>query len=113
MASKFAIQRQHAFSKQNGLCYYCGRSMWQKKPKEFAKKHGISEKEAVQLKCTAEHLIARCEGGNNCKDNIVAACLCCNQKRHQRKKNLDHNKYKAHVLKRINIGRWFPKRLAV
>ena len=30
---------------------------------------------------TAEHLVPRSKGGRNTKDNIVAACLRCNQTR--------------------------------
>ncbi|MGL1932206.1 MAG: HNH endonuclease [Desulfotalea sp.] len=111
MPSQYASARQNAFNKQNGSCYYCGRPMWQSKPKKFAKKHDISEKEARQLQCTAEHLKARCDGGGNQKENIVAACSCCNQKRHQRKKQLSSSQYKKHVSKRLKNGKWFPKRL--
>ena len=71
MSSKYASARKSAFSTQHGSCYYCGRSMWQSKPKKFANKHGISDKEARDLKCTAEHLVARCDGGGNSKSNIV------------------------------------------
>jgi len=113
MPSKYAIPRQSAFSKQNGFCYYCNRPMWQEKPNKFAKKHLISNRDARNLQCTAEHLIARCDGGNDKKSNIVAACLFCNQKRHERKKPLSLPQYKEHVTNRINKGRWFPQRLAL
>jgi hypothetical protein len=87
--------------------------MWQEKPNKFAKKHLISNRDARNLQCTAEHLIARCDGGNDKKSNIVAACLFCNQKRHERKKPLSLPQYKEHVTNRINKGRWFPQRLAL
>jgi 5-methylcytosine-specific restriction endonuclease McrA len=33
--------------------------------------------------CTAEHLVARMDGGRDTRDNIVAACRRCNAARHQ------------------------------
>ena len=63
MSSKFSKQRLAAFKKQFGRCYYCGSPMWQDNPKEFAIKHVISKPEATRFQCTAEHLLARCDGG--------------------------------------------------
>jgi len=36
-----------------------------------------------ELRCTAEHLCARQDGGADTRENIVAACLRCNRQRHQ------------------------------
>lgn len=94
MPSKFSKQRQIAFSKQSGLCYYCGSPMWESKPKEFANKHKITKKYAGRFQCTAEHLKARCDGGEDHESNIVAACIVCNRKHHQRKNPLGPPKYK-------------------
>ncbi|WP_254782667.1 HNH endonuclease, partial [Lysobacter sp. yr284] len=35
----------------------------------------------MSRRCTAEHLIARHEGGRNRRENIAAACWLCNQRR--------------------------------
>ena len=111
MPSKFSNKRHVAFSKQSGRCYYCGSPMWNTKPKEFASKHNITKKYAARFQCTAEHLLARCEGGKNQESNIVAACLFCNSKRHQRKKPLGPPKYKALIQKRLQQGKWHPQNL--
>ena len=111
MPSKFSKKRHVAFGKQSGRCYYCGSPMWDNNPKAFATKYGISKSYAARFQCTAEHLWARCEGGNNQESNIVAACLFCNSKRHQRKKPLGPPKYKALIQKLLQQGKWHPQNL--
>ena len=64
-----------AFGKQEGRCFYCGAPMWLEKKREFAAKHRITKKLAKRLRCTAEHLIARQDGGTDERENIVAAYL--------------------------------------
>lgn len=96
-----------AFNQQNGRCYYCGLPMWLKNPSTFAAALGISAKEASQLRGTAEHLIAKQEGGPNSRANIVAACLRCNATRHRMPIPLDPNEYHQHVQRRMRAGRWF------
>lgn len=83
--------------------------MWFKDKDIFAKTHKITEKEAAKFQCTAEHLLALCDGGKNNKRNIVAACLYCNQKRHKRKKPPEPQTYKQLVQRRIIKGKWHPK----
>ena len=81
-------KRNIAFKNQSGRCYYCGAPMWQNDTcEEFARLYGISTKKAKRLQCTAEHLIAQCDGGKHTQENIVAACLWCNRRRHQHFKN--------------------------
>jgi 5-methylcytosine-specific restriction endonuclease McrA len=85
--------------------------MWEGKPKEFASKHKITKKYAARFQCTAEHLLARCDGGKDQENNIVAACIFCNNKRHQRKKPLGPPKYKALIQKWLQQDKWHPQKL--
>jgi hypothetical protein len=68
-----------AFEKQMGCCYYCCMPMWFAEPELFASNHGITENQAKQLQCTAEHLTTRQDGGTNVSENIVAACPSATQ----------------------------------
>jgi hypothetical protein len=52
-------------------------------------------------RCTAEHLRARCDGGRDTSDNVVAACWICNSRRHRRKVPLPPEEYRAFVRKRL------------
>jgi len=97
-----------AFQNQSGRCYYCDLPMWQDHPDHFALQFGITLPQSKQFQCTAEHLLARQDGGPTSQSNIVAACLFCNQKRHQRKIALNPVKHKERVKKRISIQRWHP-----
>jgi 5-methylcytosine-specific restriction endonuclease McrA len=74
MSCNFTKQRLAAFKKQSGQCYYCGSTMWLKNQKKYASERGISESKASRFQCTAEHLVARCDGGKNSYRNIAAAC---------------------------------------
>lgn len=99
--------RQSAFTRQNGKCYYCGFCMWQDSAESFAKRHGISVKQARHFQCTAEHLIARQDGGRDVGWNIAAACIRCNQLRHrQKKKAMQPEQYQRHVQKLVKKGVW-------
>ena len=111
MSNPIVKSRFDAFRNQNGRCYYCGSLMWQNDKEGFAAKHSISIAEAAKFKCTAEHLVARCDGGGNYKSNIVAACLFCNGQRHRIKKVPSPIKYRERIQKRLNKGKWHPKSL--
>lgn len=111
MSSLFSKQRLAAFKKQSGRCYYCGSFMWLKNCSKFAIEHNISESEAARFQCTAEHLLARCDGGNNSSENIVAACRFCNGTRHKRKTPLVPQKYRSYIHKRLQLGKWHPHKL--
>jgi hypothetical protein len=78
--------RKSAFNVQRGECCYCGTPMWLADVETFAKSHNYSLPQARLLKCTAEHLQARTDGGDDSLKNVAAACCYCNSKRHQRKK---------------------------
>jgi 5-methylcytosine-specific restriction endonuclease McrA len=110
MSSKYSNQRLAAFKKQSGRCYYCRSLMWLRNIKNFALEHNISESEAERFQCTAEHLLARCDGGKNSSENIVAACFFCNSTRHKSKKPLVPHEYKSHIQKRIKKDKWHPRK---
>lgn len=88
MSSKYSKQRLAAFKNQVGRCFYCGSPMWKGNPEKFASQHNITKKYATRFQCTAEHLVARCDGGKNQKSNIVAACNFCNQNATNEKSHL-------------------------
>lgn len=99
-------KRQFAFERQNGRCYYCNFLMWIDNAEPFAEKYRISVKQAHALRCTAEHLSARQDGGGNSTANIVAACRHCNQQRHKRKAPPAPEQYKLFVRKRLEKTGW-------
>jgi hypothetical protein len=111
MSNPIVKNRLEAFQKQAGRCYYCKSPMWLKDQQGFAIKHGISTKAASRFQCTAEHLVARCDGGNDSKKNIVAACRFCNQTRHLRKSPPNSDNYRNQVQQRLNNGKWHPSSL--
>jgi len=100
--------RRIAFLNQNGRCWYCGLPMWERNPDTFAREHGFTSGLAKALQCTAEHLIARQDGGADSPSNIVAACRYCNGRRHARKFPLESESFRQHVQKRLQQGKWHP-----
>lgn len=111
MASHLVRLRHEAYIAQAGRCFYCGAPMWESDSVSFAHSLSISPGIAKSLKATAEHLHARCDGGKDTRVNIVAACLCCNQRRHQRKAPPNPDDYREHVRDRLKRGGWHPKSL--
>ncbi|MDO8328876.1 MAG: HNH endonuclease signature motif containing protein [Fluviicoccus sp.] len=106
---KTAIQKHRitAFQRQSGRCFYCGLPMWQSQPEVFAQAHGLTLAQVKGLQCTAEHLHARCDGGKDKADNIVAACSICNRRRHAGKKMaLSPMDYAWKVNARIQQMKW-------
>jgi len=98
--------RDQAARRQSGCCYYCELPMCIGSEDEFAQTHGLRRSSIAGLKCTAEHLVAKCEGGSTDASNIVAAHRCCNAIRHRCKNPLDPMRYKARVRGRTRAGRW-------
>ncbi len=98
--------RQLAFDRQRGCCHYCGLPVWLRDPDSFRRRYGLTSAEANLLQCTAEHLVARCDGGSDRPDNIVAACRHCNSTRHRRSAPLDPATYRQYVRRRVAKGRW-------
>lgn len=102
--------RRRAFKQQRGLCHYCGLPMWQVDEVSFAAHHGLTARLARLLQSTAEHLVARCNGGRDEHSNIVAACHWCNARRHlgRYKTAPTAEAYRHHVVSRMAEGRWHP-----
>lgn len=98
-----AKQRCIAFLAQDGLCYYCAQPMWLDDCAIFAKRHGLSVKQARQFQCTAEHLRPRSAGGTLRLSNIAAACWYCNRHRGCRS---DLASFRQRVQKRCRAGKW-------
>lgn len=106
MPNPIQKHRFSAFKKQNGCCYYCGALMWIDNPEKFAADHSISLKNAANLQCTAEHLVARCDGGEDTASNIVAACKHCNSTRHKNKSAPAPELYKKLIKKSLEKNKW-------
>lgn len=102
--------KNSAFVKQESHCFYCGVQMWLKDNKQYIAEFGLTKREAMRFQCTAEHLVARCDGGSDAPDNVVAACKFCNQTRHRRKCPPTHHAYKEYVCNRLAMGRWHSRR---
>lgn len=106
MPTTLIKSRIKAFNLQQGRCIYCELPMWSDDPEAFAKKYKITTKQAKPFQCTAEHLLARQDGGKDHASNIVAACHYCNQKRHKCKSPKDPISYKQYVTNRLEKGKW-------
>lgn len=113
MPSKLVCHRKSAYLSQSGRCYYCNLPMWESDVESFTQAYKVSLRQAKLLKCTAEHLDARMDGGKDNANNIVAACHWCNQKRHQRKLAPGPNEYRNMVRQKLRNGRWICKSIAM
>ena len=98
--------RRLAADRQSHCCYYCGLPMWEREPTAFAHTYQLTGRQARLLKCTAEHLHPRSEGGPDSGPNIVAACLYCNRQRHAVRKPRSASEHKRFVETRMRRGRW-------
>ncbi len=105
MPSRIQTLRRQAFQRQQGRCFYCSVSMWLTSPSELPGAASDSRSYA-RLRCTAEHLVARSEGGRNCGGNVVAACAHCNGTRRRRKTPPPPTAYRDDVLARVQRGAW-------
>lgn len=101
--------RTQAFHEQGGRCYYCGLPMWLYTPPSLAAVGGRKYLVSPALHCTAEHLLAKCDGGPDRGDNIAAACEFCNRRRHRRKCAMSAESFRERVRKRMAKGGWHPK----
>ena len=98
--------RVRKFKEQQGRCYYCALPMWETdeerlRLQKFAGKGGV-----WHLRSTAEHLQARCDGGQDTASNIVAACAFCNNYRHRALKPLAPPDFVRRVRDRVAKGKW-------
>jgi hypothetical protein len=100
--------RSLAFRAQNHCCYYCGYPIWESNPREFCAVYGLSTPQARRFQCSAEHRVARRDGGGNGPENIVAACVFCNRTRHRSKAPLSSTEFARHVRRRVAQGKWHP-----
>lgn len=103
-----AKARLRAFIAQKGRCYYCGAPMWLNSLTSFCTEFELPASVAARLQCTAEHLVAKQDGGRDDGSNIVAACLHCNRLRHAFRPTTapTAQKYAKRVAARIASGRW-------
>lgn len=106
MPSSIARIRARAFQLQSGRCFYCTCPMWERSSETFIQTYGLSRGKAMSLRCTAEHLEPRAEGGANSAGNIVAACEICNRRRHQRKIARTPAEHLKHVRRAMRRGKW-------
>ena len=109
-AKKLRQLRQQAFERQNRCCFYCEYPIWDTDQESFSRAHGLPSRISKHLQCTAEHLVARQDSGQDTADNIVAACLWCNRMRHhaRSRKAPDPSAYKLRISQLIAVGRWHP-----
>ena len=89
------------------VAFRCGRKILPHQLVQITKSIGL----ANRLRCTAEHLHSRSEGGSDALCNIVAACAFCNHTRHRAKRPLGPNEYLRHVRTRMMKGQWHPERI--
>jgi len=106
MPSSMARFRARAFRSQSGRCFYCSCPMWENSAESFIQMYELSRGQAMPLKCTAEHIKARSDGGADSKRNIVAACGTCNRRRHQRKIARSSAEHLGHVQRAMRRGKW-------
>lgn len=100
--------RKRAFEQQGGSCYYCCVRMWLTSPDELpASRRGQAA--LAKLRCTAEHLVAQCDGGTDAASNIVAACARCNHTRHRLQKPPEPPVYRKLVGKQVAQRRWHQR----
>jgi hypothetical protein len=110
MPNHYKSARNAAFEVQRGLCYWCLHPMWRCDHKSYAALHGLTAKQARRFQCTAEHLVARRDGGKHGVKNIVAACRHCNWTRHiPLTPDPAPEAYMARVRALVLCKRWHPK----
>lgn len=111
MCRQLQRARERAYISQQGRCYYCGFSMWLHVPEELSEPYNVSADAARPLQCTAEHLVARSDGGGHDEANIVAACIHCNQARHRLSPPPRADAHKRGVRLQVRNGSWHRRSL--
>lgn len=106
MCKRILKIRRLMFGRQHGLCFYCRQPMWEDQREDFMQAHGLSAAQADFLRSTAEHVVARQDGGHDTPANIVAACKYCNWHRHVGREALPSTKFASKVRQRLGRGRW-------
>lgn len=103
--------RYKAFHLQQCCCYYCDLPMWESTHRTLLRDAlALPDAPLDFLRCTAEHLVARCDGGKDVPGNIVAACDWCNKKRHAHRPHCapTAQAYRAEVQRQMARGLWHP-----
>lgn len=96
--------RAAKFESQSGRCFYCDLPMWLWCPSEL----GLRPRSAAPFQCTAEHLVAKQDGGKDAANNVVAAHACCNHRRHKRPGPAPSpESFRALVQRRVMSGKWW------
>jgi hypothetical protein len=86
--------------------------MWVCNRGAFTRIYGVTDAQATLLQATAEHLIARRDGGGDTDENVVAACLFCNRRRHHARRLAPAPiEYLRRVRARVAAGKWHGMRL--
>jgi hypothetical protein len=98
--------RARAFVRQGFRCFYCGLPMWNSHVGDFTRVYGVTLDQAKTQQCTAEHLLARGNGGQDTEDNVVAACRHCNEVRHRYMPNAPWQQFFAVVGIQMANGVW-------
>lgn len=111
MPNRIAKHRLKAFHRQQGHCHYCDLPMWLRNPEEVAGQLCVRPRTVAGLQCTAEHLVARKNGGRNTAENIVAACRTCNGRRHRVSEPRAPAQHMKHVQRLLRAGKWHPPQL--
>lgn len=106
MPNRLSKLRHQASVEQDHRCYYCNEPMWEDDPAEFISTYGVTKQQAHLCQCTAEHLIAKQDGGRDVKQNIVAACAFCNHGRHKKKSAPSPETMRQDVQRRKRRGQW-------
>lgn len=109
MPSQLEKSRLTAFRRQGGLCFYCNHPVWLDDPDTFRAQFPMSAPQHALRRCTAEHLIAKQDGGGNEPENVVAACWLCNARRHRCRRVRAPGSHRKYVQSRVLAGTWLPK----
>lgn len=102
--------RKVAARKQRHRCHYCDAPMWSARPEVFAERHGLRLEDCAHFQCTAEHMVARRDGGQE-RRNIVAACRFCNITRHEAETPMSAEAFRAHVQRAVGDATWLTSSL--
>ena len=106
MAHNIAKKRQQCAMQQGFRCYYCQSPIWEHDPDTFCRRFGITAGQVPFFRSTAEHLLARQDGGTDAASNLVAACHFCNGHRHRTPNPKPPERYLHHVRRRMARGKW-------
>lgn len=108
MPSQLAKSRRAAFLRQCGRCFYCDMPIWLDEPDAFRAKYPLTTRQHALRRCTAEHLVAKQDGGDDQPNNIVAACWLCNSRRHRGGIARSPQEHRHRVQLRVRQGGWLP-----